>query len=83
MEQEAQENLQEDLEKEGHLTFDKDNDDAVYDLNELKERIQDIVTCLSDFRHKRDPSMSREDYMIRLKKDCARFYGYLCLFLLM
>lgn len=75
IEKEAKENIAEDLEKEDHVSFNKDGENAVYDLNELKERIQDIVTCLSDFRRKRDPALSREDYMDRLKKDCAKFYG--------
>ncbi len=75
IEKEANENIADDLKKEDHVSFSKEDGDAVYDLNELKERIQDIVTCLSDFRRKRDPALSREDYMDRLKKDCAKFYG--------
>ena len=71
----ATKNIADDLKKENHVSFSKEDGDAVYDLNELKERIQDIVTCLSDFRRKRDPALSREDYMDRLKKDCAKFYG--------
>ena len=48
--------------------------EAVHDLNEMKERIQDLVNILSDFRRKRDPSISREQYMDRLRSYCAKFY---------
>lgn len=75
IEQEAQENLEEDLNKEGHTTFDE-QDEAVHDLSEMKDRIQDIVDVLSDFRRKRDPTISREQYMSRLKFYCSKFYGY-------
>ena len=47
--------------------------EAVHDLNEMKERIQDLVNILSDFRRKRDPAISREEYMNRLRSYCAKF----------
>lgn len=63
IEKEANENIADDLKKEDHVSFSKEDGDAVYDLNELKERIQDIVTCLSDFRRKpRSSSQSRGLY---------------------
>lgn len=50
--------------------------EAVHDLNEMKERIQDLVNILSDFRRKRDPAISREEYMNRLRSYCAKFYWW-------
>lgn len=58
-----------------------DQNEAVHDLNEMKERIQDLVNILSDFRRKRDPSISREEYMNRLRSYCAKFYWYSLTFL--
>lgn len=74
IEKEAQENLEEDLNREKGSTFDE-QDEAVHDLTEMKDRIQDIVDVLSDFRRKRDPNTSREQYMHRLKLYCSKFYG--------
>lgn len=73
VEKEAKENLDEDLNKEGTMGLG-DQNEAVHDLNEMKERIQDLVNILSDFRRKRDPSISREEYMNRLRSYCAKFY---------
>ena len=73
MEKEAKENLEEDLNKEGTMGLGEQTE-AVHDLNEMKERIQDLVNILSDFRRKRDPSISREQYMNRLRSYCAKFY---------
>lgn len=73
VEKEAKENLDEDLNKEGAMGLGEQME-AVHDLNEMKERIQDLVNILSDFRRKRDPSISREQYMDRLRSYCAKFY---------
>ena len=70
MEKEAKENLDEDLNKEGAMGLGEQTE-AVH---EMKERIQDLVNILSDFRRKRDPSISREQYMDRLRSYCAKFY---------
>lgn len=57
------------------MEVDMKTDEAFHDLDEMKERIQDIVTILSDFHRRRDPNVSREEYMARLRSYCARFYG--------
>lgn len=57
------------------MEIDMKTDEAFHDLDEMKERIQDIVTILSDFHRRRDPNVSREEYMARLRSYCARFYG--------
>ena len=48
VEKEAKENLDEDLNKEGAMGLGEQTE-AVHDLNEMKERIQDLVNILSDF----------------------------------
>lgn len=75
VEKEAKENLEEDLNKEGTMGLGGQSE-AVHDLNEMKERIQDLVNILSDFRRKRDPAISREEYMNRLRSYCAKFYWW-------
>ena len=74
VEQEAKDNLEEDLNRVERSAFDE-QDEAVHDLTEMKDRIQDIVEVLSDFRRKRDPNTSREQYMNRLRMYCSKFYG--------
>ena len=74
VEQEAKDNLEEDLNRVERSAFDE-HDEAVHDLTEMKDRIQDIVEVLSDFRRKRDPNTSREQYMNRLRMYCSKFYG--------
>ena len=74
VEQEAKDNLEEDLNRVERSAFDE-QDEAVHDLSEMKDRIQDIVEVLSDFRRKRDPNTSREQYMNRLRMYCSKFYG--------
>ena len=74
VEQEAKDNLEEDLNRVERSAFDE-QDEAVHDLAEMKDRIQDIVEVLSDFRRKRDPNTSREQYMNRLRMYCSKFYG--------
>jgi 25S rRNA (cytosine2870-C5)-methyltransferase len=43
----------------------------------LKERITDVVEVLSDFKTRRDPDLSRAEYMEQLARDMAEYYGYL------
>ncbi|CAM9173404.1 unnamed protein product, partial [Sphacelaria rigidula] len=43
----------------------------------LKERIESVVEVLGDFQERRDPALSRGDYVERLAKDLKEYYGYL------
>ena len=47
------------------------------DLVNVKERIQDVVSVLSDFRRRREPGKSRRDYLRVLKADVCTYFGYL------
>ena len=47
------------------------------DLVNVKERIQDVVSVLSDFRRRREPGKSRQDYLRVLKSDVCTYFGYL------
>ena len=43
-------------------------DEAFHNLDEMKDRIQDIVSILADFKRRRDPNVSREEYMAMVEK---------------
>lgn len=64
------------MDKEMSEIVHGDDEEIVTDVSALKGRIQDVVSVLSDFRNKRDPSISRQEYKERLIKDCAKYYGY-------
>ena len=44
---------------------------------DIKERIEEVVEVLSDFREKRQPGWSRPDYVRQLSTDLSDHYGYL------
>ncbi|CAM9544111.1 unnamed protein product, partial [Ectocarpus sp. 12 AP-2014] len=43
----------------------------------LKERIESVIEVLSEFQDRRDPAVSRADYLERLAKDLKEYYGFL------
>lgn len=45
--------------------------------SELRERIDDILEVLADFKTRREPGRSRSDYIQRLGQDMAELFGYL------
>ena len=47
-----------------------------FDLEEVKARVEKIISVLSNFAEKRDPEKSRSDYTEQLKKDLMLVYGY-------
>ena len=72
-----------DLEKDGGVVDDYDDDDAEaeeygeqLDISQIKDRIGDIVQVLSDFRNRRQAGKSRTDYLDQLKRDVSTYYGY-------
>lgn len=45
--------------------------------SEIRNRIQDVLHVLADFKNQRDPTKSRQDYIGLLISDVANLYGYL------
>ena len=45
--------------------------------SEIRERINDIITVLADFKSRREPNRSRSEYMAQLTSDLAETFGYL------
>lgn len=56
---------------------EKDSEDSqVTNLQEVQQRIRDIVAVLSDFAKLRDSAHSRAEYVEFLKKDLCVYYSY-------
>ncbi|KAL0076251.1 NOL1/NOP2/sun family-domain-containing protein [Phycomyces blakesleeanus] len=55
---------------------DEDEPELMTDVAAVNQRIQEVVNVLNNFKELRDPSKSRQDYMDRLIKDIAQYYGY-------
>ncbi|KAG1151409.1 hypothetical protein G6F37_001191 [Rhizopus arrhizus] len=53
-----------------------EEDELVADITVVSQRIKDLVNVLNDFKKFRDPNTSRQDYVDRLIKDIASYYGY-------
>lgn len=59
------------------LDFDEMlNVDKAVSLQDIHERIKDVVNVLMDFAANRDPTRSRAEYMDVLKKDMCAYYSY-------
>ena len=67
---------QEEVELPDEDDLNKEMEQGV-DLVNVKERIQDVVSVLSDFRRRREPGKSRSDYLHVLKTDICTYFGYL------
>lgn len=52
------------------------DEELVADVTAVSQRLKDIVHVLNDFRKLRDPTKDRQDYVDRLVKDIASYYGY-------
>src|SRR5690606_24827346 len=48
----------------------------ILDIKQAKEEIDRIVSILQSFSAKRNPSISRTQYLSRLKQALAFYYGY-------
>ncbi|XP_041375405.1 probable 28S rRNA (cytosine(4447)-C(5))-methyltransferase [Gigantopelta aegis] len=46
------------------------------DLAIIQQHIKDVVHVLGDFTNRRDPSTSRQEYVIQLRKDLCAYYSY-------
>lgn len=55
---------------------DEEDEDIPSNLQEVKQRMDDIVRVLGDFQNLRDPNTPRASYVSRLTKDVCLYYGY-------
>jgi len=63
-----------------HLPTDEelaDDEDRVVPPSELRERVEDIIGVLQDFKNNREGNRPRSDYIAQLVSDFAEYFGYL------
>ncbi|KAI8096472.1 NOL1/NOP2/sun family-domain-containing protein [Halteromyces radiatus] len=65
-----------DQEGERYQLPEGEEDELLANITSVSERIKEVVNVLNDFKNLRDPSKSRQDYVDRLLKDIAHYYGY-------
>ncbi|GAM24235.1 hypothetical protein SAMD00019534_074100 [Acytostelium subglobosum LB1] len=46
------------------------------DLQEVYQRVKDVIKTLENFTKERDPEITRPQYMTRLRDDLATYFGY-------
>ncbi|KAH8550224.1 NOL1/NOP2/sun family-domain-containing protein [Umbelopsis sp. PMI_123] len=63
-------------EEGGDFDMLEDEEEDQADISQINHRIKEIVNILGNFKELRDPSKSRQDYLDRLLKDIATYYGY-------
>jgi ribosomal RNA methyltransferase Nop2 len=56
---------------------EEQNGTRVVPPSELRERINEILTVLADFKNRREPTRSRAEYIAQLTADMAEVFGYL------
>ncbi|KAI9322159.1 NOL1/NOP2/sun family-domain-containing protein [Dichotomocladium elegans] len=71
-----QTNIQGDGEADTFALPEGDEEEITADVAGVSQRIQEIVNVLNNFKTLRDPNTSRQQYIDRLIKDIAHYYGY-------
>jgi 25S rRNA (cytosine2870-C5)-methyltransferase len=56
---------------------DEQNGTRVVPPSELRERINEILTVLADFKNRKEPGRSRSEYLSQLASDMSEVFGYL------
>lgn len=59
----------------GDFDMLEDEEDQA-DISQINHRIKEVVNILGNFKELRDPAKSRQEYLDRLLKDIATYYGY-------
>lgn len=75
----AEDELQMNISHQEMFTFPQDNDEETEDittLQDVQQRIKDVVLVLSDFNKYRENGRSRPEYTELLRKDLCTYYSY-------
>lgn len=73
----AEEEMQMNIANQEKFIFpSKDSEDEVKSLQDVQQRIREIITVLSDFKTLRDGKHSRSEYIDILKSDLCTYYSY-------
>lgn len=72
----ADEELQLNIEGQEVFQFPGEETEEAKNLQDVQQRIRDIIVVLSDFKKLRDSDHSRSDYVELLNKDLCVYYSY-------
>lgn len=73
----AEEEMKLNMSHQEVFTFpEEDDSENIVSLQDVQQRIRDVIMVLSDFSKLRDPNRSRSDYLELLKKDLCTYYSY-------
>ncbi|XP_057668003.1 probable 28S rRNA (cytosine-C(5))-methyltransferase [Diorhabda carinulata] len=73
----AEEEMQMNISNQEKFIFpSKDTEDGIKSLQDVQQRIREIIAVLSDFKTLRDGKHSRSEYMDILKNDLCTYYSY-------
>uniref|UniRef100_A0A1L8DG69 Putative trna and rrna cytosine-c5-methylase nucleolar protein nol1/nop2 n=1 Tax=Nyssomyia neivai TaxID=330878 RepID=A0A1L8DG69_9DIPT len=56
--------------------FPEEGDEDLKTLEEVQQRIRDVIRVLGNFREQREEGKSRQEYMDVLRKDLCTYYSY-------
>lgn len=54
----------------------KESEDQIKSLQDIQQRIREIIAVLADFSNRRDTEHSRQDYLDLLRRDLCMYYSY-------
>lgn len=72
----ADEELQLNIAQQETFQFPEEGSEEQLNLQDVQQRIRDVIVVLSDFKKLRDGSHSRTDYLNLLQKDLCMYYSY-------
>ncbi|KAJ8911448.1 hypothetical protein NQ315_013810 [Exocentrus adspersus] len=72
----AEEELQLNIANQEVFAFPKKSDEDVQSLQDVQQRIREVIAVLTDFNKLRDKNHSRSEYLDILKKDLCTYYSY-------
>ncbi|XP_050304547.1 uncharacterized protein LOC126742060 [Anthonomus grandis grandis] len=74
--QEAEEELQLNIANQETFKFPTQDGEEVKSLQDVQQRIRELITVLSDFSKNRDQEHSRSEYLDLLRTDLCTYYSY-------
>ncbi|XP_018576818.1 25S rRNA (cytosine-C(5))-methyltransferase nop2 [Anoplophora glabripennis] len=72
----AEEEMQLNIANQEVFAFPKKSDEEVQSLQDVQQRIREVIAVLTDFNKLRDKNHSRSEYLDILKKDLCTYYSY-------
>lgn len=73
---ESEEEMQLNIRDQEKFEFPSGDDQETTNLQDIQQRIQDVLRVLADFQRLRDANHARSEYVELLKKDLCAYYSY-------